>query len=291
MTVRRADSLRPRRWRLARQALRAVAIGWLVAWWIWLVSQPTAAGTDAQAYWGIRLADLYRGAHLGDQGAFLYSPIVAQVFAPLSALPYPVFYALLAAVNLGALIYLLGPELAAISLFLVPISNEIGRGNIHLLLAATIVIGFRRPVAWAWVLLTKVTPGVGLLWFAFRREWRAFGVAAASTLGLALVSYLFVPQLWHAWLAMLLSDASATRPNAILQVPVAPRLAIAAALLALGAWRNTPAIVPVAAMLALPAIWVNSLSMLVAVVPLWMGPPGYASRREQTLDSRPCTHR
>ena len=47
-------------------------------------------------------------------------------------------------------------------------------GNIHLLLGAVIVAGFRWPWLWALPLLTKVTPGVGLLWFALRREWRTW---------------------------------------------------------------------------------------------------------------------
>ena len=62
---------------------------------------------------------------------------------------------LFAAVNLGALVYLVGWELAAISLFIVPVSNEIARGNIHLLLGLAIVVGFRYPAIWAWPLLTK----------------------------------------------------------------------------------------------------------------------------------------
>jgi hypothetical protein len=59
----------------------------------------------------------------------------------------------------------------------------------------------------------------------------------------------------------------------VLEIPVLPRLAVAAVLVAIGVWRDRPAIVPVAAMLALPAIWVNSLAMLVAVIPLWRRPP------------------
>ena len=266
--------------RLLRLGIRALAIGWLVFWFVWLLqTRSTFVETDSQAYWGFDLGSLYTGVHLGDQGAFLYSPLVAQLLVPFSALPYTVFYALLALANLGALVYLLGPELAAVSLFLVPVSNEIARGNIHLLLAAAIVIGLRRPAAWAVVLLTKVTPGIGLLWFSARREWRALAVAVGTTAVLVVVSFVFAPDLWGRWLSMLLSNSGATRPNAVLHFPVLPRLAVAAVLVAIGAWQNRPAIVPVAALLALPAIWVNSLSMLVAVVPLWLAGPiqGYAA--------------
>jgi hypothetical protein len=72
---------------------------------------------------------------------------------------------------------------------------------------------------------------------------------------------------------MQLANAQATPPS-LLEIPVLPRILAAVVVLGLGAWRNRPAIVPVAAMLALPAIWVNSLAILVAVVPLWRSPPG-----------------
>ena len=269
--------------RIFRVAIRALAVGWIVFFWIWLVGyQSTFLEVDAEAYWGFELEDLYRGVQLGDQDAFLYSPVVAWLFVPFSALPYEVFYAILAAVNLAVLVWLIGPELAAVSLFLVPVSNEVARGNIHLLLAAAIVVGFRYPASWAWVLLTKVTPGVGLLWFAFRREWRKLVLAMGVTAAIVAVSFLVASDLWIRWFEMLAGNVESTRPS-VLEIPVLPRLAVAAVLIALGVWRNRPAIVPVAAMLALPAIWVNSLAMLVAVIPLWRaGPSGHTGGA--------CTH-
>ena len=35
--------------------------------------------------------------------------------------------------------------------------------------------------SWAFVLLTKVTPGIGLLWFAIRRRWRDLAIALGVT--------------------------------------------------------------------------------------------------------------
>lgn len=267
-----------RRGRSLLLLIRAIALAWLVFFWIWLISfQSTFLEVDAEAYWGFDLATLYHGVQLGDQDAFLYSPAVAWLFAPFSAVPYEVFYALLAAVNLAALVWLLGPELAALSLFWVPVSNEVARGNVHLLLAVAIVVGFRYPASWAWVLLTKVTPGVGLLWFAVRREWRQLGTALAVTAAIVAITFVLDPDLWLRWFGMLAGNVETTRPS-VLEIPVLPRLAVAAGLVAIGARRNRPAIVPVAAMLALPAIWVNSLALLVAVIPLWRrpGPSGHA---------------
>jgi len=268
-----------------RLAIRALAIAWIVFFWIWLVGfQSTFLEVDAEAYWGFRLEDLYRGVQLGDQDAFLYSPVVAWLFLPFSALPYEAFYAILAVVNLAVLVWLIRPELAAISLFLVPVSNEVARGNIHLLLAAAIVLGFRYPASWAAVLLTKVTPGVGLLWFAFRREWRklAWGLGVAAAI--MAFSFLVASDLWIRWFEMLAGNVKSTRPS-VLEIPVLPRLAVAALLVGIGVWRDRPAIVPVAAMLALPAIWVNSLAMLVAVIPLWRaGPSGHTGGARTHLD-------
>jgi Glycosyltransferase family 87 len=267
----------------ARLAVRALAIGWIVFFWVWLIGfQSTFVEVDAQAYWGLNLDTLYQGVQLGDQGAFLYSPVVAWILLPFSALPYEVFYALLAAVNLAALVWLIGPELAALSLFLVPISNEVARGNIHLLLAAAIVAGFRYHASWAPISLTKVTPGVGSLWFAMRREWRAFAWAIGATIAIVVVSFAVAPDLWLRWFGMLAGSANVTRPS-VLPIPVLPRIAVAVVLVAVGAWRNRPAIVPVAAMIALQAIWVNSLAMLVAVIPLWRaGPSGHRETGRHT---------
>ena len=160
--------------RLRHIALRAVAVAWIVFFWVWLIGfQSTFVEVDAEAYWGLDLDALYRGSRLGDQDAFLYSPLVAWAFLPFSAIPYEIFYAGLAALNLGVLVWMLGFELAAVALLFQPVSNEVARGNIHLLLAAAIVLGFRYPGSWAWVFLTKVTPGVGVLWFAFRKQWSA----------------------------------------------------------------------------------------------------------------------
>ena len=67
--------------------------------------------------------------------------------------------------------FLTGPRLFAVGVLLATV--ELAGGNISLLLAVAIVVGFRWPAAWAFVLLTKVTPGIGLLWFVVRREWRS----------------------------------------------------------------------------------------------------------------------
>ena len=73
------------------------------------------------------------------------------------------------------------------------VAVELTGGNIHLLLAAAIVAEFRWPAAWSFVLLTKVTPGIGLLWFAVRREWRPLMIALGATAAIAGLTFIIVP--------------------------------------------------------------------------------------------------
>jgi hypothetical protein len=151
---------------------------------------------------------------------------------------------------------------------MVPVFAEVTVGNIHLLLGAAILLGFRYPAAWAFVLLTKVTPGVGLLWFAVRREWRSLAIALGLTAAIAAASFVLAPGLWFRWAEVLTAAAGAEEWPFTIQVPLALRLAAAAALVAWGAWTDRRWTVPVAATLALPVLWVNGLAMLVAVLPL-----------------------
>ena len=105
----------------------------------------------------------------------------------LKALPWEAFLAAWTVILLLAVRYLVGPRLWAVAIAFA--AFELLGGNIHLLLAVAIVAGFRWPAAWAFVLLTKVTPGVGLLWFAVRREWRSLGIALGATAVVAVASW------------------------------------------------------------------------------------------------------
>ena len=226
---------------------------------------------DAYAYWSAGLGNPYDTALLGAREAYLYSPAFLQVLAPLE-LSWQEFYGLWTALNMLALVYVVGPLGAALAmLFFPPVGNEIATGNIHLMLAAAIVVGLRHPAAWSFVLLTKLTPAIGLLWFLLRGEWRRLGTALAATGAIAVVSYLLAPQLWAEWAQVLAANAGGVihRPRGPwLPQPLPLRVAVAAALVAWGALANRPATLAVAAVLALPVVWGTSLAMLVAVVPL-----------------------
>jgi hypothetical protein len=165
-----------------------------------------------------------------------------------------------------ALLALVGPVLfAPVLLFAL---YEIWGGNITLLMALAIVAGFRRPATWALVLLTKVTPGVGLLWFAVRREWRQLVIVVAGSAALVAVSWLLEPVLWQQWINFLLGSLEQSTPAGGIQIPLWVRLPIAALLTIYAARTSRQWLVVVAATLALPVLWFGGLTMLVGIVAL-----------------------
>jgi hypothetical protein len=145
---------------------------------------------------------------------------------------------------------------------------ELAGGNIELLLAVAIVLGFRWPATWAFVLLTKVTPGVGLLWFVVRREWRSLAIVLGATAAIAAVSIVLAPAAWAQWPSVLAGIAGRSGTWAAVPIPLVVRLPFAVALVVWGARTNRRWTVPVASMLALPALWYGGFSMLLAVLPL-----------------------
>jgi hypothetical protein len=239
-----------------------------------LAVEPWVQSVDAYAYWATRSGDTYASAEAGRIGAYLYSPAFAQVLAPFVRLPWPVFCAAWTAFLFVVYWRLVG-RLALPLLLFIPIPFEIVSGNVHLLIAAAIVAGFRYPVAWALPLLTKVTPGIGLLWFAVRREWRSLALALGATAAVAGISFAFAPDAWREWLALLVRDAGAPldTPGWYAPIPLLVRLPVAAIVVSWGALTDRPWTVPVAVTLSLPIVWLNSLAILAALPALGVGRP------------------
>jgi hypothetical protein len=222
---------------------------------------------DARSYYGLDLADLYAGrTDWNTIGAYPYSPAFAQLVYPLDLLPWPLFVGAWTAILIAAVWMLTGPDYFLLGL--VVGAMEIAGGNISLLLALAIVKGFRHPWTWSFVLLTKITPGVGLLWFALRREWRPLAIALGTTAGIVAGSFLLMPGAWRDWIALLAANTGKGGTWAAIPIPLWIRGPIGVALIVWGARRNQRWTVPVGAMLALPALWYGSLSMLLAVIPL-----------------------
>jgi hypothetical protein len=247
-------------------------IGLIIMAFVWWVLVSSDHQHDARAYWSADLSHLYDRGRVGGVDAYLYSPLYAQLFQPLTWLPWSMFAAVWAGLNLVALGWMVGPAVAAVLLVIPgsPVIDEVSTGNIQLLLAAAVVLSFRWPVSWAFPLLTKVTPGVGAAYFAGARQWRKLGIAVGVTAVLSLISFAIAPHLWLDWFAVLTSNANRTIPTAIAVIPgplllrALVGLAVALAGGILG-WRW---LVPVAATLALPVPWSSGLSVLVAVIAL-----------------------
>ncbi len=230
--------------------------------------KPWDQSVDAYAYWSTAHGAMY-GQAAGRLGAYLYSPAFAQVLTPVTILPWPIFVTLWTGLNFAALWYLLGRWSLPSMLFL-PIPFEIVSGNVHLLYAAAIVLGFRASASWVLMLLTKVTPGVGLAWFVVRRQWRALAVALGAAAAIAAASYLLDPGAWQAWLEILRTSSSTPEtPGWFLPVPLLLRLPVALAVVAAGAAIRRPWLVPIGVVIAMPVIWLNSLAVLAACPPLW----------------------
>ena len=232
-------------------------------------------GIDLGAYLHASDTNPYGGAW-GDFGAYVYSPAFLQVTWPLRQLPYDLAQAIWLAISSAALVLLAGPWTLPL-LFAPPVIVELAIGNIHLLLAAAIVAGFRWPGAWAFVLLTKPTLGVGLLWFAARGEWRSLGIAFGAMAAIAGTSFVLAPDLWAQWFGLLSANAGAILPGLVVQVPLLPRLAAAAGVVIIGARKGWCWTVPIACLVAMPAVWFASLALLVAIIPLRYGAPRRSS--------------
>ena len=202
---------------------------------------------DARSYWGFNYADLYAGrTDWNGIGAYPYSPVFAQLLFPLNLLPWPLFVAVWTAILIAAVWFLTGPDYFLLGL--VVGAMEIAGGNISLLLALAIVKGFRHPWTWSLVLLTKITPGVGLLWFVVRREWRQLAIALGATAALAAVSFVLMPQAWRDWVDLLRANTGKGGTWAAIPIPLLVRGPIGVLLIVWGARRNqrwtVPAVIP-----------------------------------------------
>ena len=268
----RASTSAPATLRLARIALTGGVITALVVWLGAIaLAEPfewgmLGTGHDARPYWAAAVSYPYANAGVGAYGAYLYSPAFLQVLAPIRALPWTAFLACWEAILLVATAALSGPVLLApVVLVALP---ELWGGNVTILLALAVVLGFHWPATWSFVLLTKVTPGVGLLWFATRREWRSLGIALGATAAIVALSALFAADAWFGWIRELAENVGRPVTSGSFPFPLLLRLPIAVVVVVWGARTDRRWTVPVACLLALPVIWYGSLTLLLGVIPL-----------------------
>lgn len=241
-----------------RDGFAIAAVAWTGAIALGLVDP----GVDAAQFYAHRLPDPYDVADYGSGQGFYYSPVAAVVLYPLTLLGLPVFAATMTGIGFASLYAILG-RWAFLGLLFPPVWWDLSSGNINILLGAVMVHGIRYPGLWSIALLTKVTPGIGVLWFAVRREWRGFAIAVGLTGGLALLTL----PLWPAWIASLTASAGASAGPGYFTIPIPllPRLAVAGVLVAVAAWTDRRWLLVIACTLAMPVLWFTALAPLVAV--------------------------
>jgi hypothetical protein len=246
-----------------------VLFGLLFLAYLMLVVAPRVQsfGYDAFAYWSVSMPEPY-AVPVGALGAYNYSPAFAQVADWFSALEWWVFLYLWVWLLVGSVIWIAGSPTWIVVAFAIPfVALELYHGNVNILLAVAVVLGFRHPWTWAFVLLTKPTSGIGLLWFAVRREWRQLGVALGATLAVTVVSFVLAPQAWFDWIDLLVGNVGVPPLSANISIPLWLRLPAAGLLVLWGARTDRRWTVVVSAMLALPVLWWAAPAMLVGVLP------------------------
>jgi hypothetical protein len=203
----------------------------------------------------------YRPSHPG----FPYSPLITQLLQPMQTLPWPVFHGMVIGGELAALAFLVGLPLAALLAVVQPpvLVDELRFANIQLIVTALLAVGLTFAPAWAGILLTKVSPGVGLIWFAARREWRFLATALGTTAALAVVSFAFAPHLWLDWF-QLLTGSSLTDAQRLAPLPLTVRVMLGAGVVVVAALTDRAWLVPLGIAVALPEYgsqWLILLAM------------------------------
>jgi hypothetical protein len=239
----------------------------------WVFLNHGVHGMDSRAYWlAAHHRDLY-GAPPGSINAYLYSPAFATLIWPAAQLPLHLFIDGWMLAEAAAFAWLLKPlgirwAIPAFCLCL----GEVVVGNIYSFLAVVAVVGARWPAAWALPLLTKITPGLGPVWFAVRREWRALAASVVATSVIVLASFALNPDGWFDWLRFLTSHAGDS------QLLLPARFTAALALTAYAARRGRMWLLPVAMLVANPMVFHSEMALsLLAALPRLRPGTGRAS--------------
>jgi hypothetical protein len=258
---------------VGRGWLLLTGLGVVVALFEGIGSTSYLNGYDFLAYWAVDAGDPYR-VHVAPAAmAFLYAPPIAFLFDPLGMLPFEVGRIAWGAGQAFVLALMAGPLTLPLAI-VGPVHDDLVLGNIGLFMAVAIWAGLGRwPEAWAFPILSKVTPVVGLAWYVGKGDWRGLARALGATAIVAGATLLVAPGLWIQWLDVLALNASV---SAGLNLgPLWLRILMAA--LACGwAGRTTrPWVVPIAVALSLGHPWLPALSVATASIPLW-----HSSRRK-----------
>ena len=264
----------------APTVLRALRDGLSIAGVILLIITMRSGGPgyDFFAYWSVDPADPY--AVKEGFGAFHYAPPLVWLVGPLKLVPWPLAYWIWFGVLFAVLVWL-ARDWALAWLAFPPVASELYHGNIHLLIAAALVVSLRQPIAYWFLALSKVSPGVTALWYAVRREWRNLAIAIGGAGVVVAIAFALTPGPWIAWLTHISTESN--QAFNLLPIPLAVRLPLAALLVACAARTDRAWILAPAVALSLPLLWVHGLAVLVAITPLVRRRAGVA----RTIDPVP----
>jgi len=246
-------------------AVRAIRDGLSIGGVLFLILTMLSggAGYDFFAYWSVNPADPYTIKE--GFGAFHYAPPLVWLVGPLKLVPWPAAYWLWFGLLFLVLVWL-ARDWALAWLAFPPVVLELYHGNIHLLIGAALVLMLRRPPAFLFLALSKVSPGIVALWWLVRREWRSLAIALGASAAVIALSFALAPALWWEYLTHISSEANHA-PN-LIPIPLALRLPFAAAIAVLAARLDRPWVLAPAIVLALPLLWIHGFAALVAITPL-----------------------
>jgi Glycosyltransferase family 87 len=165
----------------------------------------------------------------------------------------------------------------------IPMTVAVRSENLEIFMAIGIVLGLQR---WPWLFtvgaLTKVSPGLGIVYLALQRRWRDVAVSVLVGVTITGASLVLAPDLWRAWLDAISGRADMVG-NSLVPVPYSVR-AIAGFVLAIMAGvlgrRPGELLLVVAITIANPGLSLQGFAVLAAAIPIWFaGPDGIASSR------------
>jgi hypothetical protein len=201
-------------------------------------------------------------------GEYLYSPAFLWVVAPLQLLPWELFATVWFGLHLAVLLYLRVPWMLAF----VPVMDDALWGNIYTFLALAVVLVVRHGVAslWVTVLLTKVTPAVGMGWHLGRREWRGFATALVVTAFIVGVGVVANPELWEEWFAALRGAPGSYPGIGDSTIFLIVRMAIGGLVSVFAGATNRTWLLPIGMLAAVPGFFIYSFALLLASVVLYL---------------------
>jgi hypothetical protein len=279
---RRVREARPRDW--LWWGLNAAALVVVAVVLVQVIRRPWH--DDTYAFWDAWHDGVLYPPEWRPESLYVYSPAFAQAFYPLGELPWRWVHAGWAVLQAVALVWMLRPVGAVLALAWpwplivgtgTAVFGSLNNGNPMILAAAAITLGLTRwPGAFAFLFLTKISAGVGVLYFVVRRDWHKVAVAAATTGVIVLVSAVIAPNLWVDWIRLLIGaagsagGADAMAKEQFMPLPLLVRGTLGLVVVVIAGLRGLPWLVPLGSFLALPDIHLSGYAVLTAVPAVWL---------------------